>query len=146
MSEETQPVHPETRIGHVHLRVANLDRAISFYNRVLGFEVVLRFGNSAAFLSAGGYHHHIGLNTWESLNGKPPRPARQAFITWRSSIQRAHPWPTPSAGSSPLASRSMAHPTTASVKPSISATLTVTASSSTGIARANPGPRTKPAP
>lgn len=74
MSEETQPVHPETRIGHVHLRVANLDRAISFYNGVLGFEVVLRFGNSAAFLSAGGYHHHIGLNTWESLGGKPPAP------------------------------------------------------------------------
>jgi catechol 2,3-dioxygenase len=54
--------------------VANLDRAIAFYHGVLGFEVVLRFGNSAAFLSAGGYHHHIGLNTWESLNGKPPAP------------------------------------------------------------------------
>jgi catechol 2,3-dioxygenase len=74
MSAETQPVHPGTRIGHVHLRVANLDRAISLYNGVLGFEVVLRFGNSAAFLSAGGYHHHIGLNTWESLGGKPPAP------------------------------------------------------------------------
>jgi catechol 2,3-dioxygenase len=74
MSEENQPVHPETRIGHVHLRVANLDRAIAFYNGVLGFEVTLRLGNSAAFLSAGGYHHHIGLNTWESLNGKPPAP------------------------------------------------------------------------
>jgi catechol 2,3-dioxygenase len=74
MSEEIQPAHPETRIGHVHLRVANLDRAIAFYNGVLGFEVVLRLGNSAAFLSAGGYHHHIGLNTWESLNGKPPAP------------------------------------------------------------------------
>ena len=74
MSEPSQPVHPDTAIGHVHLRVANLDRAIAFYNGVLGFEVTLRLGNSAAFLSAGGYHHHIGLNTWESLNGKPPAP------------------------------------------------------------------------
>jgi catechol 2,3-dioxygenase len=74
MSESPRAIHPETQIGHVHLRVANLDRAIAFYHGVLGFEVVLRFGNSAAFLSAGGYHHHIGLNTWESLNGKPPAP------------------------------------------------------------------------
>jgi catechol 2,3-dioxygenase len=60
------------RIGHVHLKVADLDRAIGFYNGVLGFEVMQRFGSSAAFLSAGGYHHHIGLNTWESQNGAPP--------------------------------------------------------------------------
>jgi catechol 2,3-dioxygenase len=68
------PVHPATRIGHVHLRVANLDRAIAFYNGVLGFEVTMKYGDSAAFLSAGGYHHHVGLNTWESLGGKPPAP------------------------------------------------------------------------
>ena len=67
-------IHPETRIGHVHLRVANLDRAIAFYHGVLGFEVTQRMGDSAAFLSAGGYHHHIGLNTWESLGGPPPAP------------------------------------------------------------------------
>jgi catechol 2,3-dioxygenase len=67
-------IHPETKIGHVHLRVADLDRALAFYNGVLGFEVTLKIGNSAAFLSAGGYHHHIGLNTWESLGGKPPAP------------------------------------------------------------------------
>ena len=67
-------IHPEARIGHVHLRVADLERAITFYNGVLGFEVMQRFGNSAAFLSAGGYHHHIGLNTWESLGGSPPPP------------------------------------------------------------------------
>jgi catechol 2,3-dioxygenase len=60
------------RIGHVHLKVADLDRAIKFYSGVLGFEVMQRFGSSAAFLSAGGYHHHIGLNTWESQNGAPP--------------------------------------------------------------------------
>ncbi|MFT4113061.1 VOC family protein [Silvibacterium sp.] len=63
---------PRVRIGHVHLKVANLDRAIRFYSGVLGLEVTQRFGSEAAFLSAGGYHHHIGLNTWESLGGSPP--------------------------------------------------------------------------
>ena len=63
------PVHPETRIGHVHLKVADLDRAIAFYAGVLGFQVTQRYGPQAAFLSAGGYHHHIGLNTWESAGG-----------------------------------------------------------------------------
>lgn len=67
----TQPVHPETRIGHVHLKVADLDRAIAFYSGVLGFELQQRYGTQAAFLSAGGYHHHIGLNTWESKGGTP---------------------------------------------------------------------------
>ena len=62
------------RIGHVHLKVANLDRALEFYRDVLGFEVTQRFGSQAAFLSAGGYHHHIGLNTWESAGGQPPPP------------------------------------------------------------------------
>lgn len=66
------PVHPQTRIGHVHLKVADLDRAIAFYSGVLGFEVQQRMGDSAAFLSAGGYHHHIGLNTWDSRGGTPP--------------------------------------------------------------------------
>ncbi|MGB5559094.1 MAG: VOC family protein [Paracoccaceae bacterium] len=68
----TYTTHPETRIGHVHLKVADLDRAIDFYSRVMGFEMQQKFGNSAAFLSAGGYHHHIGLNTWESRGGTPP--------------------------------------------------------------------------
>jgi catechol 2,3-dioxygenase len=68
------PVHPETRIGHVHLKVADLDRAIGFYSGVLGFELTQRYGSQAAFLSAGGYHHHIGLNTWESKGGSPPPP------------------------------------------------------------------------
>ncbi len=66
------PIHPETRIGHVHLKVADLERAIGFYSGVLGFEVTQRYGPQAAFLSAGGYHHHIGLNTWDSLGGSPP--------------------------------------------------------------------------
>jgi len=68
------PAHPQTRIGHVHLKVADLERAIAFYSGVLGFEVQQRFGTQAAFLGAGGYHHHIGLNTWESAGGTPPPP------------------------------------------------------------------------
>ena len=65
-------VDPAVRIGHVHLKVADLDRALAFYRDVLGFEVTQRIGRQAAFLSAGGYHHHIGLNTWESAGGSPP--------------------------------------------------------------------------
>jgi catechol 2,3-dioxygenase len=67
-------IHPETRVGHVHLKVADLDRAIAFYSGILGFDVTQRYGAQAAFLSAGGYHHHIGLNTWESLGSTPPPP------------------------------------------------------------------------
>jgi len=67
-------IHPDVRIGHVHLKVADLARSLRFYCDVLGFELQQRFGPSAAFISAGGYHHHIGLNTWESLGGSPPPP------------------------------------------------------------------------
>jgi len=67
----TKVIHPDVRIGHVHLKVGDLDRALAFYQDVLGFELTQRYGNEAAFLSAGGYHHHIGLNTWESAGGKP---------------------------------------------------------------------------
>ena len=63
-----------TRIGHVHLKVADLDRALAFYTGVLGFDIIARYGTQAAFISAGGYHHHIGLNTWESRGGSPPPP------------------------------------------------------------------------
>jgi len=70
----SQSLHPDVRIGHVHLKVADLDRAIAFYNGVLGFDIIQRLGDQAAFLSAGGYHHHIGLNTWESRGGSPPPP------------------------------------------------------------------------
>jgi catechol 2,3-dioxygenase len=73
MSDVT-PIHPQTRIGHVHLKVADLDRAVAFYCGVLGFELTQRYGLEAAFISAGGYHHHIGLNTWESRGGSPPPP------------------------------------------------------------------------
>jgi catechol 2,3-dioxygenase len=69
-----RPIDPGVRIGHVHLKVADLDRALKFYCGVLGFELQQRFGSQAAFISAGGYHHHIGLNTWESAGGSSPPP------------------------------------------------------------------------
>jgi catechol 2,3-dioxygenase len=71
----TYQTHPDTRIGHVHLKVSDLERSIAFYRDVLGFELMQRYGAQAAFLSAGGYHHHIGLNTWES-QGSGPAPRR----------------------------------------------------------------------
>lgn len=67
-------IHPETRIGHVHLKVANLERSLAFYCDVLGFSIMQRWGTDAAFISAGGYHHHIGLNTWSSKGGQAPPP------------------------------------------------------------------------
>jgi len=70
MSDTT--IHPDVRMGHVHLKVADLERALGFYHGILGFDITQRFGSSAAFLSAGGYHHHIGLNTWESEGGNAP--------------------------------------------------------------------------
>lgn len=72
-SPASKAIHPEVRIGHVHLKVSDLERAIKFYRDVLGFELTQKYGRQAAFLSAGGYHHHIGLNTWESQGGSPPQ-------------------------------------------------------------------------
>ena len=65
-------IHPETRIGHIHLTVSDLNRSLNFYSEMLGFEITQFYGNSAVFLSAGGYHHHIGLNTWAGENATPP--------------------------------------------------------------------------
>lgn len=94
-----------TRIGHVHLKVADLDRAVNFYANILGMKVMQRYGSQAAFLSAGGYHHHIGLNTWESKGGQAPAPgttglyhtailypSRQALAQALKSIVQAN-WP-----------------------------------------------------
>jgi catechol 2,3-dioxygenase len=74
MPNRSKPIDPRVRIGHVHLKVADLERALNFYCGILGFELMERRGNEAAFVSAGGYHHHIGLNTWESAGGSPPPP------------------------------------------------------------------------
>jgi catechol 2,3-dioxygenase len=70
----SEPIDPRADIGHVHLKVSDIDRALGFYRDVLGFEVFARMGDQAAFVSAGGYHHHLGLNTWESKGGSPPPP------------------------------------------------------------------------
>jgi len=69
---KAEPIDPRVEIGHVHLKVADLERALSFYRDVLGFQLTQRYGDSAAFVSAGGYHHHIGMNVWESQGGSPP--------------------------------------------------------------------------
>jgi len=74
MTQPGPPIDPRVDIGHVHLKVADLERSLAFYCGVLGFELMQRWGGQAAFISAGGYHHHIGLNTWESLGGSPPPP------------------------------------------------------------------------
>ena len=83
-----KPLDPRTDIGHVHLKVADLDRAIAFYSGVLGFEVTQRMGDSAAFLSAGGYHHHIGLNTWESQGGAARRRGHDRSLSLRDPVSR----------------------------------------------------------
>jgi catechol 2,3-dioxygenase len=75
MKQNHPAIHPEVRIGHVHLKVADLERSLAFYRDVLGFEITQRLGSQAVFLSAGGYHHHLALNTWESAGGSPP-PSR----------------------------------------------------------------------
>jgi catechol 2,3-dioxygenase len=97
-----KPIHSGVRIGHVHLKVADLERSLAFYCGVLGFQLTQRYGPGAAFISAGGYHHHIGLNTWESLGGKPPPagttglyhtailyPTRAALADALARVQRA---------------------------------------------------------
>ncbi len=73
-------INPQVRIGHVHLKVADLERSLGFYCTVLGFELMQRMGGEAAFISAGGYHHHIGLNTWDSRGGSPPPPGRTGLF------------------------------------------------------------------
>jgi catechol 2,3-dioxygenase len=97
---ERTPIDPRVDIGHVHLKVADLDRALGFYCGVLGFELTQRLGSEAAFVAAGGYHHHIGLNTWESKGGPPPPPGRTGLYhlairypdrrTLADALQRVH--------------------------------------------------------
>ena len=134
---------PASRIGHVHLKVANLERSIAFYSGILGLQIMQRMGDSAAFLSAGGYHHHIGLNTWESLGGDPPPPGATGLYHTAIVYPTRPALPKLSAEYCLRAKfRSKVPPTTASVKPSTSAIPTTTASNSTGIAHAISGPAT----
>ena len=88
----TEPIDPGAHIGHVHLKVADIERALGFYRDVLGFDVKQRWGGEAAFISAGDYHHHIGLNTWERGAARRRRPARPASSTPRSATRRAARW------------------------------------------------------
>jgi catechol-2,3-dioxygenase len=93
-----RPIHPDVRIGHIHLKVSDLERALAFYCGILGFELMQRYGTQAAFISAGGYHHHIGLNTWESLGGSPP-PRQHRTVPHRYRL----PDPIGAGGRSPAA-------------------------------------------
>ena len=83
---QNPPIVAGTRIGHVHLKVADLERALGFYCGVLGFELMQRYGTDAAFISAGGYHHHIGLNTWESKGGHPPAAGNDRAVSHRDPL------------------------------------------------------------
>src|SRR4029079_1355613 len=137
-------VDPRVDIGHVHLHVADIDRSLAFYRDILGFDVMQRIGDEAAFLSAGGYHHHLGLNTWDSRGGPPPpphtarlsppatrhRPPRPVSTTSRSATPTARSSATRSSGWSTQGGRSAARPITASPRRSTSATPTGIESSS----------------
>ncbi len=140
----SEPIDPGVRIGHVHLKVADLRRALDFYCGVLGFELTQRLGDAAAFVAAGGYHHQIGLNTWESRGGSASARAGDSTGLYHLAIlypTRAARSATPSAGWSPPGSPSKGPATTASARPSTSATPTRTGSSST-----TTGPRSGLAP
>ena len=106
------PIDPGVRIGHVHLKVADLDRALAFYCGVLGLQLMQRLGAQAAFISAGGYHHHIGLNTWESRGGSPPPPGTTGLYHL-AVLRRGRRSPTLCAASLRRTFRSTAPPTTA---------------------------------
>jgi catechol 2,3-dioxygenase len=113
LAEPARPIDTGVRIGHVHLKVADLDRALGFYTGVLGFELMQRYGHQAAFVSAGGYHHRIGLNTWESRGGSPPAPGTTGLYHVAIPTRPAPRSPRGCSGSSPPTSRSTARATTA---------------------------------
>jgi catechol-2,3-dioxygenase len=103
---------PRTTIGHVHLKVSDLERAERFYVDLLGFHVTARYGSDAVFLSASDYHHDIGLNTWQSKGGRPPPPGTTGLFTSRSGFRRAGTWPRSSCTCTTPASVCPAPPTT----------------------------------
>ncbi len=105
ISAPANPIAAGVRIGHVHLKVADLDRALAFYCGVLGFSLMQRYASGAAFIAAGGYHHHIGLNTWESLGGSAP-PAGATGLYHLATLYPTRPiWPTLCGAYKPLTSR-----------------------------------------
>ena len=138
-----RPIDPGTRIGHVHLKVADIERSLAFYCGVLGFQLTARYGTQAAFFAAGGYHHHFGINTWESKGGSPPAPGTTGLY------HTAILYPTRAALADALRRLIAARvPLDGAsdhgvMKPSICATPTKTASSSPGTARSRNG-RTSP--
>ena len=81
-TELPMPIHPQTKIGHIHLTVADLERSLAFYRDLLGFEVTMRYGDSAVFLSAGGYHHHLGTNLWAGSSARSPEDDQAQLLEW----------------------------------------------------------------
>ncbi len=138
-------IAPTARIGHIHLKVADLERAIGFYHGVLGFEIVTRYCDQAAFLSAGGYHHHIGLNTWESKGGRAPAPGTTGLYHTASSTQREKNLPRRCVVWCSTVSHSVGHRTTESARHSTSTIRTATGSNSTGIDQKTNGHGTRTA-
>ncbi len=147
MAEGAKPIDPGVDIGHVHLKVAEIERSLDFYCGVLGFELQQRFGEEAAFVSAGGYHHHIGLNTWQSKGGSPPPPGTTGLFHFAIRYPtRARPRRRPAPPDPRQRSASPAPPTTASARRSTSTTPTATGSSSTGTGRRSEWPATAAGP
>jgi len=109
-------IHPKTRIGHIHLTVSDLDRALAFYRDVLGFEVTSRYGRDAVFLSAGGYHHDIGLNTWAGRGAPPPAPGTTGLYHFAILYPDRRALAGPCAACSMPACHSKERPTTASAR------------------------------
>jgi Glyoxalase/Bleomycin resistance protein/Dioxygenase superfamily len=139
---QTERLDPGVRVGHIHLRVADLNRSIAFYRDVLGFKLTADgrgVGIDAALLAAGDYHHHIALNTWDSAGGRPPPPGHTGLYNWHSSIRIGGSLAAQSRVCWTTATRSTTAPTTASLSPCTSPTLTGTGSSSITTARAQSG-------
>ena len=133
--EDPKIIDPGVRIGHVHLKVADLQRSLHFYCDVLGFEITQRYGSQAVFISAGGYHHHIGLNTWESLGGSPPPAGSTGLYHVAICIRPGNPWRPHFDASWLQASLLMEPAITESAKHCTCVTLIRMASSCTGIDR-----------
>ena len=140
---EKYTIPTQVRIGHIHLKVSSIERSLEFYSGLLGFEITSRYGESAVFISAGGYHHHIGLNTWESENGRGRRGGgRRASTISPSFIPPARIWLRSTSSCCWQTTPFRALPTTESLRRSISRTPTRTGSNFIGTETKSNGPRT----